>query len=395
MTVPELQSDVPARLLEHLAPRRDDMTTLLESLARAESPSTEPEAWRGAWDVLRTAMAERGFRARVFDNDGPGLLLARPASRARPRPFQLLLGHVDTVWPMGTLEGMPVEVDGDTIRGPGVYDMKAGLVQGLFAAEAVASVLPDAPVLPVFLINADEEIGSRGSTPYIRRLAARADRVYVLEPSLGPGGKLKTARKGIGRYTITVRGEAAHAGLDPDKGASAILELSHVVQALFALNDRAKGITVNVGMIDGGLRPNVVAPESRAVVDVRVPTSEEARRIDLAIRGLRAVTPGTGIDVEGGIGRPPMERTSGNRRLWTLAQRAAEALDLDLDQAAAGGGSDANTTSQYAPTLDGLGAVGSGAHARDESSRLDKMVERTALLGCLLSAPSMQGGGRP
>ena len=281
------------------------------------------------------------------------------------------------------------------MRGPGVYDMKAGLVQGLFAAEALGAVMPEAPVVPVFLINADEEIGSHGSTPHIRRLAARADRVYVLEPSLGPGGKLKTARKGIGRYTITVKGEAAHAGLDPDKGASAILELSHVVQALFALNDRNQGVTVNVGVIDGGLRPNVVAPESRAVVDVRVPSAEDARRIDAAIRGLRAVTPGTSIDVEGGIGRPPMERTSGNHRLWTLARRAAEALDMDLDQAAAGGGSDANTTSQYAPTLDGLGAVGAGAHARDECSRLDKMVERTALLACLLSAPSLREGGGP
>jgi glutamate carboxypeptidase len=193
----------------------------------------------------------------------------------------------------------------------------------------------------------------------------------------------------VGRFTITVRGKAAHAGLDPGKGASAILELSHIIQKLFALNDPEKGITVNVGTIDGGLSPNVIAPESKASVDVRVPTQEEAERIEKTIHAIEAETPGTEVEIEGSVRRPPMERTPGNQRLWQLAQRGAEELGIEIEQAAAGGGSDGNTTSQLAPTLDGLGAVGAGAHAISEHLVLDKMVERSALLARLLSFPPL------
>ncbi|RME35718.1 MAG: M20 family peptidase, partial [Gammaproteobacteria bacterium] len=242
---------------------------------------------------------------------------------------------------------------------------------------------------PVVLINTDEEVGSRESTRHIRRLARIADRCLVLEPSLGPEGRLKTARKGVGRFTITIRGRAAHAGLNPEEGASAILELSHVIQKLFALNDPERGVTVNVGMIDGGLRANVIAPTSEATVDVRVLQREDGERIERIIHGLRPETEGVTIEVRGGIGRPPMEPTEGNRRLWRLAREAGEVLGLELEEGIAGGGSDGNTTSLYAPTLDGLGPVGDGAHARHEHVRLEHLAERTALLAALLLAPPL------
>mgnify|MGYP001820704242 FL=1 len=314
------------------------------------------------------------------------MLLALSGSRPRGRPLQLILGHCDTVWPFGTLETMPARTADGTVWGPGSDDMKAGLVQGLFALEALreAGEMP-LSVTPVFFINSDEEVGSHDSTRLIVRFARGADRCFVLEPSLGPEGALKTARKGVGRFWITVRGKAAHAGLDPGKGASAILELSHIIQKLFALNDPDKGITVNVGTIDGGLSPNMVAPESKAAVDVRVPTREDATRVEAAIHALEARTPGTDLLIEGSVRRPPMERTPRNQRLWALALRGAEELGIQIDQAAAGGGSDGNTTSLLAPTLDGLGAVGAGAHAVNEHLVLDKMVERSALLARLLS----------
>ncbi len=206
---------------------------------------------------------------------------------------------------------------------------------------------------------------------------------------MGPEGRLKTARKGIGRFKIEVHGRAAHAGLDPGAGASAILELSMIVQKLFELNDLEKGITVNVGTIDGGLRPNVVASRSSAVVDVRVPTREDARAIEEEIRPLTPTTPGTRLVVTGGMGRPPLERTPRNRALWTRARAAASELGIDIGEATAGGGSDGNTASRFAPTLDGLGAVGAGAHSPGEHLRIDKMVERSALLALLLYQPPL------
>jgi glutamate carboxypeptidase len=240
------------------------------------------------------------------------------------------------------------------------------------------------------LINSDEEIGSKESTPYIRRLAQSCDRAFVMEPSLGLSGKLKTRRKGVGRFIVRIKGKAAHAGLEPEKGASAILELSFVIQQLFALNDPEKGITVNVGMIDGGIRSNVVAPESSAVVDVRVLRQEDAKAIETAIFALQSTTPGTQLIIEGKIGRSPMEKTPGNAKLWKQAQQAGLELGLNLEESTAGGGSDGNTTSLYIPTLDGLGAVGDEAHSPGEFIYLDSLVERSALLSRLLLVPRLE-----
>ncbi|MFA9410165.1 MAG: M20 family metallopeptidase [Deltaproteobacteria bacterium] len=391
-----MDEELPKRILEHLEGTRAEMLELLERLVRAESPSNDPSAQGPMLELLSGAFTQRGFRPRVIPgkNSG-GMLLATPAERPRFVPHQLVLGHCDTVWPIGTLESMPIRMEDGNFWGPGSYDMKAGLVQGLFALEALAAAGVDTlPVTPVFLVNSDEEIGSRESTRVIKRFARCADRCFVLEPSLGPDGHLKTARKGVGRFTIRVRGIAAHAGLDPGKGASAILELSLIIQKLFALNDAERGVTVNVGTIDGGLSPNVVAPQSEAVVDVRAPTTEDAAQIEKAIHSLKAETPGTEVEVEGSIRRPPMERTPGNQKLWLLARRGADELGFEIEQAAAGGGSDGNTTSQYAPTLDGLGAVGAGAHAVNEHLVLERMVERSALLARLLSFPPLGEAAR-
>jgi glutamate carboxypeptidase len=284
-------------------------------------------------------------------------------------------------------------VEGDVIRGPGVFDMKGGLVQMIYALRAVEELGLAAPASSVVVINSDEEIGSPDSTPLIRRLARRATRAFVLEPAFGQAGKLKTARKAVGSFTVTVKGRAAHAGINPQEGASAILEMSHQVQRLFALNDAARGVTVNVGTIDGGLRPNVVAPEVRATVDVRVRTRADAAAVEAAVRGLRPVNPQPTIQVEGGIEHPPLEPLPRNQALWRLARDLGRRLGLELEQAAVGGSSDGSTTSQYTATLDGLGAVGDGAHALHEQVLIPRMVERCALLALLLVAPLADGGG--
>lgn len=208
---------------------------------------------------------------------------------------------------------------------------------------------------------------------------------------MGDSGHIKTERKGIGRFTITVYGKAAHAGLDPESGASAILELSHVIQKLFAMNDADKGITINVGTVDGGIQPNVIAPHSTAVVDVRVPTLADGEAIERAIHALEPETPGVRLRVEGRIGRPSMEATPRNQRLWALTQAAGRELGLDLYAVKAGGGSDGNTTSQFTATVDGLGPVGDGAHAQHEYLYIDKTLERAALLTMLLLSPALDG----
>ena len=267
-------------------------------------------------------------------------------------------------------------------------------LQALLAVGALRHFGIEPEVTPHIFLNSDEEIGSRESRRYIESLAPHMNRVFVLEPSLGPAGLLKTARKGIGRFTVTVQGEAAHAGLDPGAGASAILELSHVIQTLFAMNDLERGITVNVGTIDGGLRPNVVAPKSQAVVDVRCETQTDADRIETDIRNLEPAIDGTSLLIEGGFGRPAMERTAANRKLWRLACRLGADLGLQLEEGLAGGGSDGNFTSRHTATLDGMGAVGDGAHARHEHLHLDQTIERTALLTLLLMSPPLARKGR-
>ena len=377
-------------LRDYLYRRQEEMIALLAQLVTAESPSLVPTAQNKVITILQHELKQRGYRVRYLPGQQTGgHLLGIDRDRRPQQPYQLLLGHCDTVWPLGTLEQMPLKIQQGKLFGPGAYDMKAGLVLTLFALEAIADLELSPEVSPVLFINSDEEIGSCESTPYIKRLAQKADRAFVMEPSLGFQGKLKTQRKGVGRFIIRAIGQAAHAGLNPEKGISAILELTFIVQQLFALNDPQRGVTVNVGTIDGGLRPNVIAPEAKAIVDVRVPSPEDAQRIETAIRSLQPTTTGSQIIVEGRFGRPPMVKNPGSEQLWLRAQEIGSQLGLELEESTAGGGSDGNTTSLYTPTLDGLGAVGDEAHAIGEYVDLAQLVDRAALLAGLISSSSL------
>ena len=374
-------------ILNQLKSREKEMLNFLEELVSLESPSRDPKSQYHILKFIAEELKKLGFYTlHVPGKETGGFLYARPLHRDKSKASQLMIGHCDTVWALDTLKKMPFQKDGETIKGPGVYDMKAGLTQIIFALKAIDALNLTLPLTPVILINSDEEIGSKESIKAIERLAKVCERAYVMEPPLGLTGKLKTARKGLGRFTITVKGKAAHAGLDPQKGASAIVELSHQVQQLYAMNDFDKGITVNVGMIEGGVSPNVIAPESKAVVDVRVLNKEDGERITEEILSLKPTLPEVEVYIEGGIGRPPMEHTAGNRMLWKLAKAKGSLLGLDLEEATAGGGSDGNTTSLYTPTLDGLGTTGDGAHAQHEHILLDEFPVRTALLTLLMLA---------
>jgi glutamate carboxypeptidase len=380
--------DEASCILSYLHERRQDMVDLLQHLALAESPSDNPAAGAAALALVTSELQQLGLSVRLFSGRvSAGTIYARPKKRIRRSLLQMLVGHCDTVWPVGTVAQMPVRVDGETVRGPGVFDMKGGLVQMLYALRALRDLGKRPPADCVVVINSDEEIGSPDSTRLIRRLASRAARAFVLEPAFGRAGKLKTARKASGGFTIIVKGRAAHAGVNPEEGASAILEMSFQIQKLFALNDASRGITVNVGTVDGGLRSNVIAAEVRASVDVRVPTRQAAVEVEAAIRALRPVNPQTTIEVVGGIDQLPMEPVPRNQALWGQARELGRRLGLELDQASVGGSSDGNTTSQFTATLDGLGAVGEGAHAAHEQTQIPQMVERTALLVLLLLAP--------
>lgn len=384
----------PATILELLRVHEESLLELCEELVSMESPSDDPSATRPVLERLGVEFTQIGYRHRLSPpHHSGGYLFARPGRHPRCHPAQLVVGHVDTVWPKGTLATRPWTVAGHTAKGPGVFDMKAGLVQIVFALRTLYELGVDLPASPLVLLNTDEEIGSRESGATIARLARISARAFICEPGMGPNGSLKTARKGIARYTVTVHGKAAHAGLDPDSGVSAIFELSSIIQRLFSLNDRARDITVNVGTIEGGIQPNVIAPSSRAVVDVRVLSDEDAERIDDEIRSIRASTPGAAVTVTGGFGRPPMVRSERNEILFERARRIGATLGMDITGVTAGGGSDGNTTSRYTATLDGLGVIGDGAHAPGERIDITNLVPRTALLAALLMEPLDQRHG--
>ena len=383
------------QVINYVQDHRVDLVDLIRNLVEAESPSTQPESHDWIRSILASHLHALKFKVVPLGGRITGRhIYARPKKKRKGAASQLIVGHYDTVWPLGTLAERPFSVNGNVVRGPGVFDMKGGLAQMIFALKAIQELQLEPELTPVLLINSDEEIGSRESTRFIRSLARHADRAFVLEPAMGESGIVKTTRKGIGRFTITVHGKAAHAGLDPDSGVSAILELSHIIQRLFALNDMDKGVTINVGTINGGIHPNVIAPHSQAVVDVRVPTISEGDRIVKEIHSIEPSTPGVRLKIDGRIGRPSMEETPRNQALWRLAQDRGRDLGLELRHGCAGGGSDGNTTSQYTATLDGLGPVGDGAHADHEFLYIDKTIERTALLALLLLSPPLEANGK-
>jgi glutamate carboxypeptidase len=380
-------------VLGWLRGRQEEMTRLLIKLAESESPTLDAEAQEVVRGALVELLSDTGFSVeRVPGAGGCDHLRATLPGDADSRPTQLLLGHFDTVWPVGTLGRMPVEQREGRLYGPGVFDMKGGLTQMVFALRANLELGIEMPCRPVIFLNCDEEVGSPDSRVHVEALAAEADRAFVMEPSYGPEGRLKTGRKGVGRFALKVSGVASHAGLDPGAGASAILELSRQVEQLFQLNDAERGVTVNVGTIDGGMQANIVAPEASAEIETRVPTAADAETVEAAIRGLKPSDERVSLEVEGGFRRPPLEPTPRNRMLWQRACRAAEDLGLQVDEAQVGGASDGNFASVLTATLDGLGAVGDGAHAEHEHVVLERMPERAALLARLLAGPPGPGG---
>lgn len=370
---------------KYLEDNRYKMLNFLKDMVAIESPSNNKKALHNIIKFLEAKFTSLGFYTiHAKGEKGGGYLYARPLNKEKNSPSQLLLGHCDTVWDLNTIDTMPILESKGKLNGPGVYDMKAGLTEIIFALSAIKTLKLDIPVTPIVLINSDEEVGSHESTLAIKRLSKIVKRAFVLEPPLGIEGKLKTERKGIGRFTIAIKGKATHAGLDPEKGVNAIVELAYQVQQLHAMNDFDKGITVNVGLIEGGTSANVVAAASNAVIDVRVYSQKDGDYITEKIHQLEPMLEDVELVIEGGIGRQPMEKTPRNQHLWKLAKANAKLIGLSLDEAMAGGGSDGNTTSLYTATLDGLGTTGDGAHAAHEFIYVDKLIERTALLTLLL-----------
>ena|SRR5215204_4670589 len=354
----------------------------IEALVRLESPTTDKAAVDRCGALLERMLAGAGGSVeRITQRERGDHLLARFAGPGGA-PI-MILGHFDTVWPVGTLAHMPVKREGDRLYGPGTFDMKGGIAIALAAIDAVhAGRGPQAPI--VVVLTTDEEIGSATSRAFIEEEARTCRAVLVLEPAL-PGGALKTARKGCGEFELIVDGIAAHAGLDPGKGASAIHELAAQIRVIEQLQDLANGVSVNVGVVSGGTRPNVIAERASAVIDARAPTREAAKQIESAIRNLQPVRAGTRLTINGGFDRPAMERTPASRELFARARAVASSLGRPLDEGSAGGGSDGNFTAAVGvPTLDGLGAVGDGAHAAHEHVDIPSLAWRAALVAGLL-----------
>jgi glutamate carboxypeptidase len=363
------------------------MVDLLGRLVNIESPSDDRAGLDRFADELQTLFGEFGTLEQIDPGDPQRArhLRLTVEGNAASAPHAVALCHYDTVWTRGTLERIPFSVDAAGVaRGPGCFDMKGGMVVLYFALQALrARGLRPQHRLQV-LFTCDEEVGSPTSRKLIEATARGAAVAFVLESPL-PGGTLKTARKGTGDYYVRIQGRAAHAGVEPQKGISATQELAHQILALHALNDYASGTTVNVGVVHAGTRPNVVAAEAEAHVDVRVQTLQEADRIDAAIRGLSARLPGAVLSIDGGLNRPPMERSAAMGALFGQAQQIASDMGVELQEGSTGGGSDGNFTAAIGvPTLDGLGPEGEGAHAAHEHVLTDSFPRRAALMAGLL-----------
>jgi glutamate carboxypeptidase len=355
---------------------------IIESLVRLESPSHDKAAVdRCGAELLRRL---EGCGARCTRIPVPHRGDHIRAETGGNGPQTLILGHFDTVWDVGQLERMPVREEHGRLYGPGIFDMKSGLAATLLALRAVQAVPGLSSSRVVVLWTTDEEVGSGTSRRLIEDEARNSDAVLVMEPSL-PGGAAKTSRKGCGEFELIVHGIPAHAGLDPLKGASAIHELARQILVMEQLQDVERGITVNVGVVAGGSRPNVTAAEARASIDVRVPTSADAGRVEERLREMTPRTRGTSLEIRGGFERPPLERNDGVVRLYSMARSIAHSLGRDLPEGSAGGGSDGNFTAALGvPTLDGLGPQGDGAHALHEHIQLADLPFRAALVAGML-----------
>ena len=364
------------------ADSRDWLLERIRTLVCAESPSTDKAAVDRCGALLEGMLREQGaIISRLAQLDRGDHL--RAEFTGGPQTV-MLLGHFDTVWDVGQIERMPLREQDGRLYGPGVFDMKASIGVALGAVRRLRQNASSSSPRIVMLWTTDEEIGSTTSRAHIEALARESNAVLVLEPSL-PGGAAKTRRKGCGEFELAFHGVSAHAGIDPGKGLSAIHELAHQIVALEQLRTLGPGVSVNVGVVAGGTRGNVVAEEARATVDVRVQTMADAARVEEIIRALRPVNPGVRIEVRGGVGRPPLERTDAVARLYHQAREVAAELGVDLDEGGTGGGSDGNFTAALGvPTLDGLGPRGDGAHALHEHVVIDDLEWRVLFLAALM-----------
>jgi glutamate carboxypeptidase len=376
-------------ILSHVQAQQASIIAMIRRMVECESPSDDPRAVDRFVDLV-SAEAAPFARVQTFPGGKFGKHLL--CEFALPGPSKkkgeiLALGHSDTVWPLGTLAQMPFREADGRLWGPGVLDMKSGIAFFLFAVRALREL--DIPVRSrvKLLINSDEEVGSDSSRTLTQETARRAKAVLVIEPGTGLEGKLKTARKGVGDYTITVRGRASHAGVDFSAGASAIVELARQIERVSGFTNLKRGVTVNPGLVSGGSRSNVVAAEARAVIDIRAPRMRDAEVLDRKFHGLKPFDKRCQLEIHGGLNRPPMERSVGIVQLFRTAQRLARELGVTIEESMTGGGSDGNLTAALGiPTLDGLGAVGEGAHAVNESILINRIPDRTALLAKLLAA---------
>ncbi|MGA2116002.1 MAG: M20 family metallopeptidase [Bryobacteraceae bacterium] len=374
-------------ILRHIRRQREAYIALLASLVEVESPSGDAAAVGRFVELVSDTVAPLGrVRKHPGGTFGPHLTCEVHLPGRRKNGQVLVLGHSDTVWPLGTLPRMPFRRSRSRLSGPGVLDMKAGIASFVFAVRALAEL--EIPVSSRILLqlNSDEEVGSPTSRALTESNARASRAVLVLEPGTGLSGQLKTARKGVGVFTVVVHGKAAHAGVDFSVGASAILELARQIERIAGFTNLARGITVNPGVIAGGTRSNVIAESARAEVDVRVPRLGDAASLERKFHRLAAFDKRCRIELGGGLNRPPMERTPGTVRLFRLAQKLGSELGVRVEESHTGGGSDGNFTAALGvPTLDGLGAAGEGAHAANESVLINRIADRTALLAKLLA----------
>ena len=362
----------------------------IRQLVECESPSDSPGDVNRLVDLFTEAVKDIAVCRTIPGDKRAGRILVcefQLPGRHVGKQGVLALGHSDTVWPLGTLAHMPFRKAKGRLWGPGVLDMKAGLAFFAFAMRALRDCgIPVAHKVEL-LINPDEETGSRISRMVTEKLARTSKAVLVLEPGTGLEGKAKTARKGIGDYRLKVRGLASHAGVDFEKGSSAVVEMARQIDSIAGFTDLKRGVTVNPGVVSGGTRSNVIAAEADTHVDIRVPTLSDFRKLDRKFHSLRALDKRCTLQLTGGLNRPPMERTKDVVRLFRLARKLAVELGIDLEESATGGGSDGNFTAALGiPTLDGLGAVGEGAHATHESILVDRLADRVALLAKLTAA---------
>ncbi|HZS53637.1 MAG TPA: M20 family metallopeptidase [Bryobacteraceae bacterium] len=372
--------------------KQEEIISFIQEMVECESPSDSPNDVNRFVDLLIERTKDIAS-SEVLQPDGFGKHLrlsfhsdGKSSSRHADESQILGVGHSDTVWPMGTLKTMPFRRASGRLWGPGVLDMKSGLAFFIYAVRALRDLDALSGKKIALLIVSDEEVGSRKSRNLTETEAKRSDCVLVLEPGTGLTGKLKTSRKGVGNYSIEIRGKAVHAGVDFPAGASAIVEAARQVQKIAEFTDLKRGTTVNPGLISGGTRTNVVAAEARIGVDVRVVRMRDAEALDRNFHSLRAVDRRCSIEVKGGLNRPPMERSKAIDKLFGKAKKLGRQLGVKVEESATGGGSDGNFTAALGvPTLDGLGGVGEGAHATNESILIDRIADRTALLATLLA----------